>query len=260
MHGICEIMDLVELVRRNVPRRSVQKGRYAIDDRRTGMLYRSGLYDVEFGIRFARDLPVAHIAVFGPIYFAYRLLFRNDPLIRFDRDDCRHTDTFPRFDFLSPSRAVNILIDDIGNVFLLNGFNRQAELIANRFSRVPRIGRNDFRRMRKLLFKFLFRQITAVCLGERQTVFIYIIAVRALDFFNLMAAASDKRDHIDPENILHAASRDRAVVFLGENVQLIGERGRRSPGINRLLAGRNDVYTARNALFNLFVNIPDKTE
>ena len=114
--------------------------------------------------------------------------------------------------------------------------------------------------MCKLLFKFLFRQITAVCLGERQTVFIYIIAVRALDFFNLMAAASDKRDHIDPENILHAASRDRAVVFLGENVQLIGERGRRSPGINRLLAGRNDVYTARNALFNLFVNIPDKTE
>lgn len=187
MHRIGEIMDFFQFIRRDISRGRIQKRRNPVDDRRAGMFYRRGLYDVELGVRLARNPPVAHISVAGAVYFADRFLFDHDALIRFDRDDCRHTDTSARLDLLSERFAVNVFIHDIRNVFLLNGFDRQAELIADRLRRVPSVGGHDFRRMRKFLFKLLFRQIAAVRFGEGKAVFVHVIAVCPLDLRDIIA-------------------------------------------------------------------------
>ena len=94
--------------------------------------------------------------------------------------------------------------------------------------------------------------------GQGQAVLIHVVAVRALDLGDLVAAAGNQRHHVDPENILHAAAGDGAAVRLGQRVQLVDHGRRRRPGIDGLLAGRNDVDAAGHALLDRFVDVSDK--
>ena len=114
--------------------------------------------------------------------------------------------------------------------------------------------------MGERLFKLLDGEVAPVRLGKRQPVVLHVIAIRALDLLDGRAPARDHGDHVDPENVLHPAARHRAVVLLGESVQLVGERGCRRPGIDRLLARRDDVDAADDAALHRLVNVRDKAK
>ena len=73
-----------------------------------------------------------------------------------------------------------------------------------------------------------------------------------------MAAGGYETDHIDPENILHAAAGNGAAVRLGQRIQLVDHGRGRRPGIDGFLAGRDDVDTAGHALLDCFVDITDE--
>ena len=112
--------------------------------------------------------------------------------------------------------------------------------------------------MGDLCLKFLRRQTAAVCLCQRNAVFVHIVAVSALDLRDVVTACGHKTDHIDPENVLHPAAGDGAAVRLGQRVQLVDHGRRRRPGIDGLLAGRDHVDAAGHALLDCFVDIADE--
>ena len=75
-----------------------------------------------------------------------------------------------------------------------------------------------------------------------------------------MAACRRKRNHVDPEDILHAAARYGAAMFFGKGIQFVGKLRRRCPGVNCFFASGDDVDPALNAPFHALVDVPDKTE
>ena len=152
------------------------------------------------------------------------------------------------------------MINDARDVLLGDGLNGQAQLIADGFAGVPGVGRFELGRMRDLLLKFLRGQIAAVSVCKRQAVFVYVVAVSAFDLRDLMAAAGDQRNHIDPENVLHAAAGDGAGILFGKSIQTVDLCSGRRPGINGLFAGRNYVNAAGYALFHVVINIADEAE
>ena len=112
--------------------------------------------------------------------------------------------------------------------------------------------------MRDLGFKLLWRQVTAVRLSESQTVLVHVVTVSALYLGDLMASAGYQAYNVDPENILHTAAGDGAVVFLCDGIQLVDHGSGSGPGINGLFAGGNDIDTTGDALLNRLIKIADK--
>ena len=161
-------------------------------------------------------------------------------------------------DLLAERLAVDVPVDDAGNVLLGNALDGEAELVADGFGGVPGIGRLKVGRVSDLRFKLFRRQIAAVRLGERDTVLIDVVAVCALDLRDVMAARRNETDHVDPEDVLHAAAGDGAAVFLRQSVEPVdhGRGGR--PGVDGLFAGRDDVDAAGHALLNGLVNVADE--
>ena len=96
--------------------------------------------------------------------------------------------------------------------------------------------------------------------SQRKAVFIDVVAVCTLDFSNLMAASGNKTDHVDPEDILHTAAGYCAVVSFCDCIKAVRLHRSRRPGINCLFARCNNIDTARDAFFNVSVNIVYKTE
>ena len=131
-------------------------------------------------------------------------------------------------------------------------------LIADGLGSVPGIGRLELRRVGNFGLKLLRRQITAVGLCKRDAVLVDVVAVSALDLGDLVAAAGNQADNVDPEDILHAAAGDGAVVFLRDGVQLVDHGGGSGPGIDGLFAGGDDVDPAGDALLDRLVKIADK--
>ena len=154
--------------------------------------------------------------------------------------------------------AVNVLVDDAGDVLLGNALDGEAELIADRFGGIPGVGRLKVGRVSDLCLKLFRRQVAAVRLRQRDAVLVHIVAVGALDLRDVVAAGRHKTDHIDPENILHAAAGDGAAVRLGQRVQLVDHGRGRRPGVDGLLAGRDDVDAAGHALLDRFVDVTDE--
>jgi len=222
------------------------------------VLHGSGLDDVELGIRLAGDQPVAHIAILGAVYLADGLLFHGDALHGFDGHHGGHADAAASLDGLAQGFGIDIVIDHAGHMLLGDGFDGQAQLAADGLAGVPGIGGLKLRGMGDLLLKLFGGQIAAMGVGQRQAVLIHVVAVRALDLGDLVAAAGNQRHHVDPENILHAAAGDGAAVFLRKSVELVdhGRGGR--PGVNGLFAGRDDIDAAGNALLDGFVNVADE--
>ena len=175
-------------------------------------------------------------------------------------DDGRHPDAAPRLDRLAERRAVEIVIDDIGNILLTDGLDRQSQLVADGLCRIPGIGGNDFFGMSERRFKLLFGEVAPMRLGERKAIIFHVVTVGALDLLDLMTAGRRKGDHIDPEDILHPAAHDRTAVLFCEGIELIGERCRRGPGIDSLFARRDDVDAADDTLLNAVIDIRDKAE
>ena len=139
LHGISEILVGIKLIGCDVTRRCAEKRGNTVDYRSAGMLDRCGLYDVEFGVRLARNLPVAHIAVIGTVDLAYSLLFNCNALHRFDSHDGGHSYAASGFDSLAESLGINIAVNNARHVLLVDGFNCQPELVADSLACVPGI-------------------------------------------------------------------------------------------------------------------------
>ena len=213
---------------------------------------------MELRLRLAEDLPVAQIAVVRSIDLADGLLLDGDALHGLDGNDRRHADGVARLDLLAERFAVDVLVDDARDMLLRNALDREAQLVADRLGSIPRVGRLKLGRVCDLRFKLLRRQVAAVRLRQRDAVLVHIVAVSALDLRDVVAAGGHEPDHVDPENILHAAAGDGAAVRLGQRVQLVDHGRRRRPGIDGLLAGRNDVDAAGHALLDRFIDIADE--
>ena len=130
------------------------------------MLDGRGLYDVELRLRLAEDLPIAHIAVVRSVDLADGLFLNGDALHGLDRDDRGHTDGVARLDLLAKRFAVDVLVDDAGDMLLGNALDGETELVADGFGGVPCIGRLKVGRVGNLRFKLLGREIAAVRLRE----------------------------------------------------------------------------------------------
>ena len=102
---------------------------------------------------------IAQIAVLGAVHLADGLLLHRDALIGLDGDDGRHPDAASRLDRLAERRAVEIVIDDIGDVLLPDRLDRQSQLVADGLCRIPGIGGNDFFGMSERRFKLLFGEV-----------------------------------------------------------------------------------------------------
>ena len=258
LHRVGEVFDRLELVAGDVSGRSAEQGRDAVDDRGAGVLDGRGLHDMELGLGLAEDLPIAHIAVVRAVDLADGLFLDGDALHGLDGDDRGHADGVAGLDVLAERFTVNVLVDDAGNMLLGNALDGEAELIADGFGGVPGVGRLKVGRVSDLRFKLFRRQVAAVGLGERDAVLVHVVAVSALDLRDVVAARRNETDHVDPEDILHAAAGDGAAVFLRKSVELVdhGRGGR--PGVNGLFAGRDDVDAAGNALLDGFINVADE--
>ena len=138
--------------------------------------------------------------------------------------------------------------------------DRQTQLVTDGFTRIPRIGRFELCRVSNVLLEFFRRQITSVCVCQRETVFIYIVAVCALYLRDLVTAACYQGHHVDPEDILHTASGDRAPRLLCDGIKTVDMSCRCSPRIDSLLACRDHIDTADCAFFHMIVDIVDKAE
>ena len=110
---------------------------------------------MKLGIRFAGNLPIAQIAVLRAVDLADSFLLDGDALHGFNRDDGAHADTAPGFDDPAEGGGLNIAVDDARHVLLRDGFDRQAELVADGFAGVPCVGWLEGFRMRDLLLKLL---------------------------------------------------------------------------------------------------------
>ncbi len=259
-HGFGKEANFFKLVAGYIARRSFDKRRQTVYNGGAGMLNGGGLYNVIFNVGFAGEPPVAHIAVVRAVDLADRLFLHRDALHRLDGHDGGHADASAGLDGLAQRGGLDIVVDDAGHVLLRDGLDGQAQLVADGLGGVPGVGRLKDLGMRDLLLELLRGQIAAVRLGQRQAVLVHVVAVRALDLGQLVHAACDEAHDVDPEDVLHAAAGDGAARLLGQRVQLVdlGRGGR--PGIDGLLAGGDDVDAARNALFNVGVDVVDEAE
>ena len=140
-HGIGEVLHRLQLVAGDVPGGGMEQGRDAVDDGGAGVLDGGGFHHVELGLGFAVDLPIAHIAVIGAVDLADGLLFDGDALHGLNGDYRRHTDSVARLDLLAQGLAVDVLVQDAGDVLLGNALDGEAQLVADGFGSVPGVGR-----------------------------------------------------------------------------------------------------------------------
>ena len=130
---------------------------------------------MELGVGFTGDPPVAHIAVVRPVNLADGLLFNSDSLHSLNGDNCGHTDASAGLDLLAKRGAIDVLVDDVGNMLLVNALDGKAELIDNRFRSIPCIGGLKLCRMSDLCFKLFRGQVAAMCFSKCNTIFFYIV-------------------------------------------------------------------------------------
>ena len=213
---------------------------------------------MELGLGFAEDLPIAHIAVIRAVNLANGLLFDGDALHSLDGDHSRHTDGVARLDLLAQRLAVDVLIQDAGDVLLGNALDGETQLVADSLGGVPGVGRLKVGGVSDLRFKFLRRQAAAVGFCQGDAVLFHVVAVGSLDLGDVVTACRHDAHHVDPEDVLHAAAGDGTAIFLGQLVQLVDHGCGGRPGVDGLLAGGDDIDATGHALLDGLVNVADE--
>ena len=158
----------------------------SVNDCSAGMLHCSGFDDMELSVGLTRDLPIAHIAVIGAVNFTDGLFLNGDALHGFNGNHSGHADTAAGFDGLAERRGFDIMIDDVWNMFLGDGFDGQTQFVSQGFAGVPSIGRFEGIGVCDLLFKFFFGQVATMGFGKCQAVFIDVVTVSAFDLGDLL--------------------------------------------------------------------------
>ena len=129
-HRIGEVTHFLELVAGHVTRGSLDEGGDAVHDGRAGVLDGRGFHHVVFEVRLALDPPIAHIPVIRPIDLADRLFLDLDALGGLDGHHRGHADAAAGLDGFAKRRGLEVMVDDIGDVLLLDGDDGEASFEA----------------------------------------------------------------------------------------------------------------------------------
>ena len=254
-HGESEIFVLVKLVNGYNACRSIENIGNAVYNGCAGVFNGCGFNNVEFGIGFAGDFPVAHIAVIGTVNFTDALGFDDRALEGFGGNYCCHTDAVAFGDNFAHGFGIKVGIIEIRNAFLAVGFNGPAEFGCERFVGRPNVGRFKNFGMSDLFFEFFGSEANAVCFCKSKAVIFYVIGNSAFDFGDFLNAAGYKTDHVYPENIFHTGTDESAVVFFCDNVKFVGEFGAGAPAAGGFFTGGDYVDAAGKAFFEMIVAV-----
>ena len=136
LHRIGQIAVRPQLIAGHIACGSCKKARNPVYDGSAGMLYGSGLDNVELGIGLAAYPPVTHIAVLRAVYLAYGLLLDGDALHGLYGHYCRHAYAVAGLDGLAEGGAVYIMIYYIRHMLLIDGLDGKSQLVADGFTGV----------------------------------------------------------------------------------------------------------------------------
>ena len=254
-HGESEIFVLIELVNGYNACGSVENVGNAVYDSCAGVFNGCGFNNVELGIGFAGDFPIAHIAVIGTVNFADALGFDNRSLEGFGGNYCCHTDAVAFGDNFAHGFGIKVGIIEIRNAFLAVGFNGPAEFGSKGFVGRPNVGRFENFGMSNLFFKFFGGKAYTVCFCKSKAVIFYVIGNSAFDFGDFLNAACNKTNHVYPEDIFHTGTDESAVVFFCDNVKFVGEFGAGAPAAGGFFAGGDYVDAAGEAFFEMIIAV-----
>ena len=79
--------------------------------------------------------------------------------------------------------------------------------------------------MRERFLEFLRRQIDAMRLCKCKPIIFNVVAGGTFDPVDAVNTACNTADHVDPVDILHASTRNRASCFFSERIDAIGDLG-----------------------------------
>ena len=260
LHGEGEIFDFVELVNGNNACRSIENVGNAVYDGCAGVFNGCRFNNMELGIGFAGDFPIAHIAVIGSVNFTDALGFDDRALEGFGGNYCCHTDAVAFGDNFAHGFGIKVGIIEIRNAFLAVGFNGPAEFGCEGFVGRPYIGRFKNFGMSNLFFKFFGGKANAVCFCKCKAVIFYVIGNSAFDFGDFLNAACYKTDHVYPEDIFHTGTDESAVVFFCDNVKFVGEFGAGAPAAGGFFAGGDYVDATGKAFFEMIIAVAYERE
>ena len=224
------------------------------------MFHGSWFLHKERGIRFPDDLPVAHIAVIGPIHFANALGFNHRSLEGFCGYYRAHANAMTLGDDPAQRGGIQVGIVKIRYTFLGLGFNGPSQFIAQGFVGIPHIGGFQRGGVRNFFFKFFRRHPSPMRFGQSEPIVFHIVTDSPFNAINAMHTTGYTADHIDPVNILHTGAHYGATVFFGHTVQPVGDGRGCGPRINRFFASRNDIDPAGYTFFKMGVHIVHKAE
>lgn len=140
MHGVGQVLYILQFFYRDIPSRGIEHGGNAVHNRSASMFHGSWFLHKERGIRFPDDLPVAHIAVIGPIHFANALGFNHRSLEGFCGYYRAHANAMTLGDDPAQRGGIQVGIVKIRYTFLGLGFNGPSHFIAQGFVGIPHIG------------------------------------------------------------------------------------------------------------------------
>ena len=117
---IGEIFDRTKLIDRDVSCRRIDHRWDAVDNIGARMLDRCRLRDREFRIGFAKDLPIAQIAIIRTIHLTDALRLDNRPLMGLGSDHRAHADALSCRDGLAHRLGIGIDLSDERNLSLIH--------------------------------------------------------------------------------------------------------------------------------------------
>ena len=141
LHGVGKVLHGLQLVAGDIPGGGAEQGGDAVDDRGAGVLHRGGLHHVELRPGVAQDLPVAHVAVVRTVDLADGLLLHGDALHGLDGDHRGHADGIAGLDLPAQGFAVDVLVDEAGDMLLGDALDGEAQLVADGLGGIPGVGR-----------------------------------------------------------------------------------------------------------------------
>ena len=260
LHREGEIFDFVELVNGDNACRGVDDVGNAVYDGCAGVLNGSGFHNVELGIGLAGDLPVAHIAVVRSINFADALSLNNRTLEGLGGNYCGHADAVTFRDSLAESCGIEVFIVEVRNAFLSVGFDSPAHFGSKGLVGAPYIGGLENFGMSNVSLKFFGGEANTMSFCKSKAILLYVIADGALNFLDGVAAACYHADHVDPEDILHAAADEGAVVLFCDDVKAIGSLRVGGPAAGGFFTGGDYVDTSAEAFLKVVIAVAYKAE
>ena len=137
---------------------------------------------------------------------------------------------------------------EIWHAFLRLALDRPSHLWCKCLIGIPYIRWLYLFRMCNLIFKFFRCQTYTMCLGQCQSIILYIITYCTFNFLNLMASSSYHADHIYPENIFHTTSNKCTAILFRCHIQNVRSDRICRPTVSCLLTSCNNADSSAQTL------------